>query len=176
MHQVIYVSATPGPWEVQEAGGEIVQQIIRPTGLLDPHIEVRPAANQVDDVLEEIRKATEKGGRVLVTTLTKKLSEDLTKYLTDIGIKATLSCIPISKPSNGSRSSTNSAAALSMSSSASTFSAKVSIFLKSHLSPFSMPTKKASPQRNRPHPNLRQSFPQCRRPRRDVCRQNHKVD
>ncbi len=88
IHQVIYVSATPSPWEVQEADGEIVQQIIRPTGLLDPQIEVRPAVNQVDDVLEEIRKAIEKGGRVLVTTLTKKLSEDLTKYLTDIGIKA----------------------------------------------------------------------------------------
>jgi excinuclease ABC subunit B len=88
MHQVIYVSATPGAWEVQEAEGEIIQQIIRPTGLLDPQIEVRPATNQVDDVLEEIRKATEKGGRVLVTTLTKKLAEDLTKYLTDIGIKA----------------------------------------------------------------------------------------
>jgi excinuclease ABC subunit B len=88
IHQVIYVSATPGAWEVQEAEGEVVQQVIRPTGLLDPHIEVRPATNQVDDVLEEIRKATEKGGRTLVTTLTKKLSEDLTKYLTDIGIKA----------------------------------------------------------------------------------------
>lgn len=88
LHQVIYVSATPSPWEVQEAGGEIVQQIIRPTGLLDPHIEVRSATTQVDDALEEIRKATEKGGRVLVTTLTKKLAEDLTKYLTDIGIKA----------------------------------------------------------------------------------------
>ncbi len=88
MHQVVYVSATPGAWEVQEAEGEIIQQIIRPTGLLDPEIEVRPATNQVDDVLEEIRKTTEKGGRVLVTTLTKKLSEDLTKYLTDIGIKA----------------------------------------------------------------------------------------
>ncbi len=88
IHQVIYVSATPSPWEVQEAEGEIVQQIIRPTGLLDPQIEVRPATHQVDDVLEEIRKTIEKGGRVLVTTLTKKLSEDLTKYLTDIGIKA----------------------------------------------------------------------------------------
>ncbi|HEX4838882.1 MAG TPA: excinuclease ABC subunit UvrB [Rhabdochlamydiaceae bacterium] len=88
IHQVIYVSATPSPWEVQEAGGEIVQQIIRPTGLLDPQIEVRPAITQVDDALEEIRKATEKGGRVLVTTLTKKLAEDLTKYLTDIGVKA----------------------------------------------------------------------------------------
>ncbi|MBS0648432.1 MAG: excinuclease ABC subunit UvrB [Verrucomicrobia bacterium] len=88
IHQVIYVSATPGAWEVQEAEGEIIQQIIRPTGLLDPQIEVRPATHQVDDALEEIRKATEKGGRVLVTTLTKKLAEDLTKYLTDIGIKA----------------------------------------------------------------------------------------
>lgn len=88
MHQVIYVSATPGAWEVQEADGEIVQQIIRPTGLLDPIIEVRPAASQVDDALEEIRKATEKKSRVLVTTLTKKLAEDLTKYLTEIGVKA----------------------------------------------------------------------------------------
>ncbi len=88
IHQVVYVSATPSAWEVQEAEGEIVQQIIRPTGLLDPEIEVRPATHQVDDALEEIRKAVEKGGRILVTTLTKKLSEDLTKYLTDIGIKA----------------------------------------------------------------------------------------
>lgn len=88
IHQVIYVSATPSPWEVQEAEGEIVQQIIRPTGLLDPVIEIKPATNQVDDVLEEIRKTTEKKQRVLVTTLTKKLAEDLTKYLTEIGIRA----------------------------------------------------------------------------------------
>lgn len=86
--QVIYVSATPGPWEVQESQGEVVQQIIRPTGLLDPIITVKPAANQVDDCLEEIRQETAKGARVLVTTLTKKLSEDLSKYLTDIGVKA----------------------------------------------------------------------------------------
>ncbi len=88
IHQVVFVSATPGPWEVQESGGEIVQQIIRPTGLLDPVIEIRPATHQVDNALEEIRQATEKGGRVLVTTLTKKLAEDLTKYLTEIGVKA----------------------------------------------------------------------------------------
>ncbi len=86
--QIIYVSATPGPWEVQEAKGEIVQQIIRPTGLLDPIITVKPATNQVDDVLEEIRLETEKGRRILVTTLTKKLSEDLSKYLCEIGVKA----------------------------------------------------------------------------------------
>ncbi len=88
IHQVVYVSATPGPWEVEQADGEIIQQIIRPTGLLDPIIEIKPAANQVDDVLEEIKKTTEKGGRVLVTTLTKKLSEDLSKYLKEIGVKA----------------------------------------------------------------------------------------
>lgn len=87
-HQVIYVSATPSPWEVQEAQGEIVQQIIRPTGLLDPNITLKPATNQVDDCLEEIRVETEKGGRVLVTVLTKKLAEDLTQYLTEIGVKA----------------------------------------------------------------------------------------
>ena len=88
IHQVVYVSATPGPWEIQEAHGDVVQQIIRPTGLLDPVIEIKPATSQVDDCLEQIRLETEKRGRVLVTTLTKKLSEDLSKYLTDIGIKA----------------------------------------------------------------------------------------
>lgn len=86
--QVVYVSATPGIWEVEEAEGDLVSQIIRPTGLLDPEITIRPATNQVDDVLEEIRKETEGGGRVLVTTLTKKLSEDLSKYLNEIGVKA----------------------------------------------------------------------------------------
>jgi excinuclease ABC subunit B len=86
IQQVVYVSATPGVWEVQEAHGDVVQQIIRPTGLLDPEIEVKPAEAQVDDCLEQIRQETEKGGRVLVTTLTKKLSEDLSKYLTEIGV------------------------------------------------------------------------------------------
>lgn len=86
--QVVYVSATPGPWEVGESAGEIVNQIIRPTGLLDPIIEIKPATYQVDDCLDEIRKETEKGGRVLVTTLTKKLAEDLSKYLEEIGVKA----------------------------------------------------------------------------------------
>lgn len=86
--QVIFVSATPGNWEVQQSEGDIVEQIIRPTGLLDPEIEMRPATGQVDDSLEEIRKETETGGRVLVTTLTKKLSEDLSKYLNEIGVKA----------------------------------------------------------------------------------------
>ena len=88
INQVVYVSATPSPWEVQEAGGEVVEQIIRPTGLLDPKIEIRPAKGQVDDCLEEIRKETFKGHRVLVTTLTKRLSEELSNYLLDLGVKA----------------------------------------------------------------------------------------
>lgn len=85
---VVYVSATPGQWEVQESEGDIIEQIIRPTGLLDPEVAVRPASGQVDDCLEEIRLETQQGGRVLVTTLTKKLSEDLSKYLNEIGVKA----------------------------------------------------------------------------------------
>lgn len=88
IHQVVYVSATPGKWEIEEAGGEIIEQIIRPTGLLDPIIEVRKAETQIDDCLEEIRKHTQLKGRVLVTTLTKRLAEDLSKYLIELGVKA----------------------------------------------------------------------------------------
>ncbi len=88
INQVIYVSATPAEFEVREAGGEIVEQIIRPTGLLDPIIEVRPATTQVDDCLAEIHQAAKNGARVLVTTLTKRLAEELTKYLVDLGVKA----------------------------------------------------------------------------------------
>ncbi len=86
--QVIYVSATPSAFEIAESEGDLVQQIIRPTGLLDPEITIRKAEGQVDDCLEEIRVETNKGGRILVTTLTKKLSEDLSKYLGEIGVKA----------------------------------------------------------------------------------------
>ena len=88
IHQVVYVSATPAPWEIEEVKGEIVQQIIRPTGLLDPIITIKPATNQVDDCLEEIRKETEKGGSILVTVLTKRLAEELSSYLLEIGVKA----------------------------------------------------------------------------------------
>ncbi len=86
--QTIYVSATPGGWEIEEAGGVVIEQIIRPTGLLDPEITIKPATFQVDDCLEEIRVESEKGRRTLVTTLTKRLAEELTSYLTDIGVKA----------------------------------------------------------------------------------------
>lgn len=86
IHQVIYVSATPSAFEVSEAGGEVVEQVIRPTGLLDPTITVRPADGQVDDALAEIHQHTGKGGRVLVTTLTKRLAEELSKYLNELGV------------------------------------------------------------------------------------------
>lgn len=88
IHQVVFVSATPGPWEIREAGGEIIEQVIRPTGLLDPQIEVRPASGQVDDCLAEIRSHVSKGGRVLLTTLTKKMAEELSNYLNDLDVKA----------------------------------------------------------------------------------------
>ena len=83
----IYVSATPGPYEMKQAEGRIVEQIVRPTGLMDPRITVKPAANQVDDLLGEIRARLAKGERVLVTTLTKRMSEDLTEYYQELGLK-----------------------------------------------------------------------------------------
>jgi len=83
MPQTVFVSATPGPWELEKSGGEIVEQIIRPTGLVDPKIEVRPAASQVPDLLAAARERREKGERTLVTTLTKRLAEDLASYLAD---------------------------------------------------------------------------------------------
>ena len=83
----IYVSATPGDFELGRCGGEVVEQLVRPTGLLDPAIDVRPVSGQVDDLLAEIRKTTARGERVLVTTLTKRMSEDLTTYLTGLEVK-----------------------------------------------------------------------------------------
>ncbi|MFO7813277.1 MAG: excinuclease ABC subunit UvrB [Pelovirga sp.] len=85
--QTVYVSATPADYEMQKAEGVFVEQVIRPTGLVDPPIEVRPALNQVDDLIEEIRITVEKGARVLVTTLTKRMAEDLTGYLQEAGIR-----------------------------------------------------------------------------------------
>lgn len=88
VNQVIYVSATPGPYEMEMAGPDnIVEQIIRPTGLLDPVMEVRPAGTQVDDLLDEIRKRVDRNERVLVTTLTKRMAEDLAEYYTSVGVK-----------------------------------------------------------------------------------------
>jgi excinuclease ABC subunit B len=85
--QLIYVSATPGPYEYDKAGGVTVEQVIRPTGLMDPPIEVRPVRGQVDDLLQEIRSRAERAERVLVTTLTKKMAEDLTQYYQELGVR-----------------------------------------------------------------------------------------
>ena len=85
--QTVFVSATPGPWELEQVKGRYVEQVIRPTGLTDPPVEIRPAKNQVDDLMHECRKTIEKNYRVLVTTLTKKMAEDLTEYLHENGIK-----------------------------------------------------------------------------------------
>jgi excinuclease ABC subunit B len=85
--QTIYVSATPAPYELQLAGGEIVEQVVRPTGLIDPQVVVKPIDGQVDDLLAEIRARASAGERVLVTTLTKRMAEDLTDYYREVGVK-----------------------------------------------------------------------------------------
>ncbi len=85
--QSVYVSATPGNWEMEQTGGAFVEQVIRPTGLIDPMVEIRPARSQVDDLLDEVRQVAKKGYRTLVTTLTKRMAEDLTEYLHENGIR-----------------------------------------------------------------------------------------
>jgi excinuclease ABC subunit B len=89
VNQVMYVSATPGPYELTKSAGVVIEQVIRPTGLVDPIVEVRPIRGQVDDLLKEIRRRVESGERVLVTTLTKRMSEDLAQYYTEAGVKCT---------------------------------------------------------------------------------------
>jgi excinuclease ABC subunit B len=86
IHQVIYVSATPGPYELEHSE-QVVEQLIRPTGLLDPPVEVRPTHGQIDDLVDELQQRVRKGQRALVTTLTKRMAEDLTEYLRELGIK-----------------------------------------------------------------------------------------
>jgi excinuclease ABC subunit B len=83
----VYVSATPGHYELTKSGGRVVEQIIRPTGLIDPEVDVRPTRNQIDDLLGEIRARAQDGERVLVTTLTKRMAEDLTEYYTEVGVR-----------------------------------------------------------------------------------------
>ena len=88
LNQIVYVSATPGDYELEKSGGIVVEQVVRPTGLLDPPIEIRPSVNQIDDLLDEIDKRVKKGDRVLVTTLTKRMAEEMDKYLHRINIKS----------------------------------------------------------------------------------------
>ncbi|TNY47014.1 excinuclease ABC subunit UvrB, partial [Streptococcus pyogenes] len=85
--QSVFVSATPAAWELEQAGGVFTEQVIRPTGLLDPQVEIRPVEMQVDDLLDEVRRVTADGFRTLVTTLTKRMAEDLTEYMHEQGIK-----------------------------------------------------------------------------------------
>jgi excinuclease ABC subunit B len=87
VNQAVYVSATPGPYELTKSAGVVVEQIIRPTGLIDPEVEVRPVKGQIDDLLHEIRARVEKGERVLVTTLTKRMAEDLAEYYSEVGVR-----------------------------------------------------------------------------------------
>ena len=87
MNQMIYVSATPGPYELTKTAGAVIEQIIRPTGLIDPPVEIRPVKGQIDDLLHEIRARVERGERVLVTTLTKRMAEDLAEYYSEVGVK-----------------------------------------------------------------------------------------
>ena len=87
VRQAIYVSATPGPYELTKTAGVVIEQIIRPTGLVDPEVEVRPIRGQVDDLLHQIRLRTENDERVLVTTLTKRMAEDLSEHYTEAGVK-----------------------------------------------------------------------------------------
>jgi excinuclease ABC subunit B len=87
IHQVLFVSATPGPWELERSAGEVVEQLVRPTGLIDPRVEVKPAQGQIDDLVARIRERVAVGERVLVTTLTKRMAEDLTQYLAELAIR-----------------------------------------------------------------------------------------
>jgi hypothetical protein len=98
---VLVVSATPGPYELRESGGVVVEQIIRPTGLLDPVIEVRPVRGQVDDLLAEIRDRASRRERVLVTTLTKRMAEDLTQYYQELGVKVRVRTIAVASENFG---------------------------------------------------------------------------
>jgi excinuclease ABC subunit B len=86
-NQIVYVSATPGPYELTKSAGVVVEQIIRPTGLVDPPVEIRPVKGQIDDLLHEIRQRVAKNERVLVTTLTKRMAEDLAEYYSEVGVK-----------------------------------------------------------------------------------------
>src|SRR3546814_2974878 len=85
--QTVFVSATPGPWEMERTGGVFVEQVVRPTGLIDPLVEIRPTTTQVDDVMGECREVIARGQRVLITTLTKQLAEALTQYMSEEGVK-----------------------------------------------------------------------------------------
>jgi len=103
VNQAVFVSATPGPYELKHSA-QIAELLIRPTGLVDPQVEVRPTQGQIDDLIDEIKKRSDAGERVLVTTLTKKMAEDLSEYLLDLKPQGPLPAQRDSRPSNAARS------------------------------------------------------------------------
>ena len=140
--QLVFVSATPGAYELRHST-RVAEQLIRPTGIVDPEVELRPTKNQIDDLLNEIRRREEAGERVLVTTLTKKMAEDLTDYLLEAGVKARY-LHSRSTRSSGSRSSASCGSASTTCSSASTCSARGSTCPRCRSSRSSTPTRRAS--------------------------------
>ncbi len=141
--RVVYVSATPSDYELEQSQGVLVEQIIRPTGLVDPIVEVKKASTQVDDLLEEIRATVEKKARVLVTTLTKRMAEDLAEFLSEAGVRVALSAPLTSIRSSGSRSYASwCVSAPTTCLSASICYAKASTCLRSRSWQSSTPTKK----------------------------------
>ena len=142
--QVVYVSATPGPYELAKSQGVVVEQIIRPTGLIDPPIDVRPVKGQVDDLLQEIRERVGRGERVLVTTLTKRMAEDLTQYYQETRRQGSLPALGHRDAWSGWRFSAICAAASSTCWSASTCSARAWTFRRCRSWRFSMRTRKGS--------------------------------
>ena len=142
--QSVYVSATPAAWELEQSGGVFAEQVIRPTGLLDPQVEIRPVEMQVDDLLDEIRRVTQAGYRTLVTTLTKRMAEDLTEYLHEQGIRVRYMHSATSTRSSGSRSCATFASAPSTCSSASTCCARGSTSPNAASSRSWTPTRRGS--------------------------------
>ncbi len=140
--QVVYMSATPGPYELQHSTS-IVEQIVRPTGLIDPEVQIRPTKGQIDDLMEEIRGRAENDQRILVTTLTKKMAEDLTDYLVEMGIRVRYLHSEVDT-SSGSRSSATCGWGSSTCSSASTCSGKASTYPRFRWSRSSTPTRRGS--------------------------------
>ena len=100
--QTTYVSATPGEWEMEQTGGVFAEQVIRPTGLIDPPVEIKPVEEQVQDLIVECRKTAEAGYRTLVTTLTKRMAEDLTEYMHEAGLEGPLHAFATSRRWSGS--------------------------------------------------------------------------
>jgi len=145
--QTVYLSATPGPYELGRTGGEYVEQVIRPTGLVDPEVVVKPTKGQIDDLVHEIRVRAERNERVLVTTLTKKMAEDLTDYLLELGLRCATLHSEVDTLRPGWSCSASCAGASTTCWSASTCCARGSTCPRSRWSPSWTRTRRASSAR-----------------------------